>query len=336
MLAKGLLMTTLQRPQLRLRCYTLTPLIMMGAANNRDDPPELRAPSFRGVFRYWLRAILGSALGNHIDDLKNFEDEIMGSTGQGSPVQFQVRGRPTTSPRQTVLPPHKPGVFFHAFDPAQQFDLTVTTHPMMADFDPVFLSALMITLRLGAFGKRARRGGGGLATIEAEAKDSALVADEKWDQRFRALPKDGERLTLYIQKDIEAAHTAAERYTGRLVASGVPFPAYPILHPDHAKVLVDPTPYRTYQEALDVMWQLRIPSKFHDHPTFGNVRPRRASAVHMRLATSLALKPDPAYHPVMTIFRSEPEAPADWHVMQDFVDQCKKQGFQEIFGKGSW
>ncbi|MGQ9600679.1 MAG: RAMP superfamily CRISPR-associated protein, partial [Anaerolineae bacterium] len=45
---------------------TVTPLFLGGA-----DPrgaPELRAPSFRGATRYWLRAALGGTIGDN--DLK--------------------------------------------------------------------------------------------------------------------------------------------------------------------------------------------------------------------------------------------------------------------------
>ncbi len=47
-----------ETPSLTVTLETVTPLFLGGA-----DPrgaPELRAPSFRGAMRYWLRAALGT------------------------------------------------------------------------------------------------------------------------------------------------------------------------------------------------------------------------------------------------------------------------------------
>lgn len=78
---------------------TVTPLFLGGA-----DPrakPELRAPSFRGALRYWLRAALGGALGD--DDaglvgVRRAEAAVFGSTreewGGASAVAVRIRGDP--------------------------------------------------------------------------------------------------------------------------------------------------------------------------------------------------------------------------------------------------
>jgi CRISPR-associated protein Cmr1 len=43
---------------------TVTPLFLGGAeAQDRNKPPELRPPAFRGALRYWLQAVLGSVAG---------------------------------------------------------------------------------------------------------------------------------------------------------------------------------------------------------------------------------------------------------------------------------
>ena len=46
---------------------TITPLFLAGA---EQDSAELRAPSFRGAMRYWLRALVGSKYGTNKEGLK--------------------------------------------------------------------------------------------------------------------------------------------------------------------------------------------------------------------------------------------------------------------------
>ena len=83
---------------------TITPLFLGGA-----DPrgkPELRAPSFRGALRYWLRALLGG-FANFQDNekLQRQESEVFGSTdskrGGASSVLIKCKlteGEPQDNP----------------------------------------------------------------------------------------------------------------------------------------------------------------------------------------------------------------------------------------------
>src|SRR5215472_11657363 len=59
---------------------TITPLFLAGAD---QATAELRAPSFRGEMRYWLRALVGGMMGTGPDGLKmvkNAENEVFGAT----------------------------------------------------------------------------------------------------------------------------------------------------------------------------------------------------------------------------------------------------------------
>ncbi|MGQ9601003.1 MAG: type III-B CRISPR module RAMP protein Cmr1, partial [Anaerolineae bacterium] len=62
--------------RLHVTLETVTPLFLGGA-----DPrgaPELRAPSFRGALRYWLRALLGAA---GAQSMRQHEDRLFGVGG---------------------------------------------------------------------------------------------------------------------------------------------------------------------------------------------------------------------------------------------------------------
>jgi CRISPR-associated protein Cmr1 len=56
--------------------------------------PEIRAPSFRGLMRYWLRAAvagLTNAQPVELKDVRDFERYIFGATDEGSSVQVRVK-----------------------------------------------------------------------------------------------------------------------------------------------------------------------------------------------------------------------------------------------------
>ena len=63
---------------------TLTPLFLAGADQTRA---ELRAPSFRGLMRYWHRALIAGIVGTDAKGLEKVaeaEKNIFGATDTGS------------------------------------------------------------------------------------------------------------------------------------------------------------------------------------------------------------------------------------------------------------
>ncbi len=76
-------------PHLSYELETVTPLLLGGA--NPRDKPELRAAPFRGVLRYWLRALLANP-----PDLLRQEANLLGNTDLGSPVTLRVHIDRTT------------------------------------------------------------------------------------------------------------------------------------------------------------------------------------------------------------------------------------------------
>jgi len=69
---------------------TITPLFLAGAD---QETAELRAPSFRGVMRYWLRALMGGMVGTDakgLEGVRKKETEVFGATDRGSTVSINV------------------------------------------------------------------------------------------------------------------------------------------------------------------------------------------------------------------------------------------------------
>src|SRR2546430_13713131 len=54
---------------------------------------ELRAPAFRGLMRYWLRAVLGGIVGTDeagLADIINTEKTIFGTTDKSSVIRLRI------------------------------------------------------------------------------------------------------------------------------------------------------------------------------------------------------------------------------------------------------
>src|SRR6266567_6910588 len=69
---------------------TLTPLFLAGA---EQTEAELRAPTFRGLMRYWQRALAGGIAGTDTLGLKQVmeaEKNVFGSTNTGSAVSVRI------------------------------------------------------------------------------------------------------------------------------------------------------------------------------------------------------------------------------------------------------
>lgn len=69
---------------------TITPLFLAGAD---QTTAELRAPSFRGLMRYWQRALVGGIVGTDnagFQQVKEAENELFGTTDKGSSIAVRV------------------------------------------------------------------------------------------------------------------------------------------------------------------------------------------------------------------------------------------------------
>jgi CRISPR-associated protein Cmr1 len=94
----------------------VTPLFVGGS-----DPqqPEIRAASFRGALRFWLRALLGGVLGDRPDKIFQCKSQVFGSTDYASPVVVRLEPHNLGSDSFNPLP-HKQVKFrFNGFKPGQ-------------------------------------------------------------------------------------------------------------------------------------------------------------------------------------------------------------------------
>jgi len=239
--------------ELRVTLETVTPLFLGGA-----DPrgmPELRAASFRGVMRYWLRALLGACLG---DDVKEAESAIFGSTDGASPVVVQVRGKLRYDDLERQ--PNRPGYNYlfwslflqgkdqklRCFAPGSAFEVSLGLRPGIHQNQVLWQAgaALWLTVRLGGLGSRSRRTLGSLAAREEPtlALDSPLPS-------FVSAAGDPATLATELESGL---HTLHEVIGGN---GGEPGQGFNVLHKDHCTVWVvgeDP-PWSSWEDAVERM-----------------------------------------------------------------------------------
>ncbi|MFO7901714.1 MAG: type III-B CRISPR module RAMP protein Cmr1 [Planctomycetota bacterium] len=239
---------------------TITPLWMGGAAYQ----PELRPPSFRGVLRYWLRALLGGMLGEDLGSLRAAEAAVLGDTQRASPLVVRIDGEEPRVGSAGVSAEEWPGVAYmfwstyqrrrDAILPGETFDLQVLRR--VWDFRPVevnhaplgedevfylFSAALWLLLRLGGAGARQRRCAGGM---QATASPAGWPAN---------LPSP----VIQASTPGELAGELSEGL--RSIRGGLTWPektpsapsSYDILHPNACRILVVDQVFPTWWEATE-------------------------------------------------------------------------------------
>lgn len=158
----------------------VTPIFMRGADQTKA---EIRAPSIKGLMRWWFRALAGSYFGDDIVGLRKAEELVFGSTGRRSKIIIEVDSpkprklhfKPGVIDRSTkvdklkylwfsikLLSKEKSGYQFqYYYPPNTEFSIQLRSFGER-EFKIALLS-LWASVVLGGFGFRSRRGAGSLA-----------------------------------------------------------------------------------------------------------------------------------------------------------------------------
>lgn len=183
---------------------TVTPLFLGGA--DLRGAPELRAPSFRGALRYWLRAALGGICGD--DDcglaaVREAEARVLGSTeakwGGASAIVIRVKGdlpeskeyqrgravRVQKYGKEIPQPTGRDYLYWSMpgfrgepnrqyYPDSSRFSLELRIRPGVPDGPQALqeaVAALWLLVQLGGVGSRSRRTGGSLSVLEPKQVD---------------------------------------------------------------------------------------------------------------------------------------------------------------------
>lgn len=308
-------------PQLRLTIQTITPLLMYGA-DNKDDrtnssiraEPELRATAIRGLLRYWLRAVLGGKF-TAISKVYEHESAILGSTDTGSRINVRVQtGRSMQiAENQTVLPRQTRGysLTHTGFVPNSEFRITLSTHPLdksgVLDENGDLVKAVFLMTHFSGLGRRSRRGSGNMRVVEVKGYEGEPPLD--------SLPENRDELAQYLST-VGFYISPQSQTVGRR-------PSFPVFAWDTVVVLLGQHTHPNYEDAFNELWNISGPYH-HEGGIFGDVRPRRASAIHMRVAATR----DGFVSQQIILYTGN----GQWRKMQDYIQHCLVNRFDVIYG----
>ena len=230
----------------RVALETITPLFVGGSDPHAQ--PELRASSFRGVLRFWLRALLGGILGDKPAEIFRHESQVFGSTEHASPVVVQVSHQNFLSIGYSQLRQNRPGVAYLFFgarslgnEPERKaipsgFQFTCTFRLQAGMRDPKALQAVVAALwlltHLGGLGMRSRKGGGNLQVVSTDWNDPLLPPLTVQAQTAEQLQKELEDGLRRLRE------WAATTFNGSLSPTFQDPPAFDVLHPEWCKIFV--------------------------------------------------------------------------------------------------
>lgn len=261
----------------------VTPVLLRGANQGRNATPELRAPSFRGVFRYWFRAMAGAAIGDsNIPLLKELESAVFGNTEAGSSIRLRILQSPNHEnyPMADILP-HKQTERERAprkaFAAGQKIKLVVSAPGLEEDswIWKAAIASINLALTFGGVGLRSRRGYGTLRVV----KDS--------ENFFSTFPESSEGWKTHVEKVITDAITAFQplSISGNSFGKTIPLLARPLSGPAAYPCLNQLTHIRLTEPVADdcVGSVSHFMSKSYRAAYFGNHNPRQASPLWVRV-----------------------------------------------------
>ena len=160
-----------------------TPLFCGGA--DPQKPAELRLPSFKGVLRFWWRALAWSRFEGKLGEIKQAENELFGSAakGQGRVVmRFENPTKPQALPPKELLQDPNTGRIVGSgarylgyglmsrFCLKAPFEFTVILmmKGLRHDAAHLLLDALKVVGLLGGMGARSRKGYGSLNLVKLD------------------------------------------------------------------------------------------------------------------------------------------------------------------------
>lgn len=236
-LSKGGHMTH-QSPKLTVVLEAITPLFLGGA----EQQPELRPAPFKGMLRYWWRAMAGRFMS--IERLRQEEARIFGSTKGASPVILKVEGKPLLdrvkskdgSGYRYLLWPlilqHK-GQDVPALRPGTEIKLSLSLRPSPKPVDSSVLwdagIALWLLIHLGGVGTRSRRLFGSL-----RVKGTPSIPPLKKPlPPFDGIPGTLEELATRLEKGLKII---TESFGEASLSSFRP--SFHVLHPQHCSIWV--------------------------------------------------------------------------------------------------
>ena len=248
----------------------------MAGADGRT--PEIRPPSFKGMMRFWWRAMRAE----DIETLAKDEAELFGGTGevQGkSKVGLKIFG-PKLKINSFPPLPHKHTQFsFNGFEPNQSFKCLLILRNTNSQQNKKILDTFKLSLLLGGLGKRSRRGFGSISY--------------KIFKKHEEIIKELEDISTTINKN-KALKQSNYHNDDAIVAEreiNLSDPRYS--YPRIQRVYIGMHQSTSYEDLLK-----KIGSASHDHRdnALGAINPRRMASP----IVATAVKVNKHFYPIIT------------------------------------
>lgn len=270
---------------------TITPLFMAGADGKT---PELRPPSFKGMMRFWWRAMRAE---NNIKTLAKDEAKIFGGTGKGegkSKISIRISYNKLNIKSYSPLP-HKNTQFSIPAIDTQKFRCILNGEE---SYRKEVLTALKLSLLLGGFGKRSRRGFGSISY--------------KSFNNFEELIDEIKETNIITNNSMSIDKNKSN--DSRIVLSrniNLKEPQYPRIHEVYLGK-------NSLSSANSILKKIGQASHDYNDPALGTINPHRmASPI---IAT--VVKINQAYCPIITKLTSHFPASLNYNInkQDDFID----------------
>jgi len=225
---------------INLKVEAITPVFIAGADQGNIENEGLRAPSLRGLMRWWFRALAGNYLGNNLGYLKEAESEIFGSPSLKSKVLIRTscKGSPHSIINDyDTWSDYVDYLFFSCRSRIKKKSRSYYSEKSTFEIDifgyqnelKVALATLWALIYLGALGFRARRGAGCLKVKEVEGDTNGL----------NFICDDPNKLEKFLKSNINKALNSIKEWlkTKYISISPTP-PKYAILSPQHSALFI--------------------------------------------------------------------------------------------------
>lgn len=223
---------------------TVTPLFLSGAD---QQVAELRAPSFRGALRYWLRALLG--VGRTSAETFVEESKVFGDTSRGSAISLRLAPPVLTAKSWSNLGSSS-GADYLWFSmkqkqrPAilsnQRFTLILNSRANDNSTIQQAMGALWLLCNLGGIGARERRCAGSLRIISSTIQmlPACFVSQATTPTKLCDEIRSG---VQELQKTINPSEPDVQQ------------PVFDILHPNFCHIYIPDKTWMRANEAVDAV-----------------------------------------------------------------------------------
>lgn len=277
--------------KLGLKCKLITPLFMFGGDGNK---PELRPSEFKGMMRWWWRAIKAE---NDITKLRKEEGEIFGGTGKGegrSKVRIIIDTKLSSNAdtfSYQPLPHHKrnncpidmrttckKAFRLQAFKDDKEIEIKFIIFDSNKDTQNIE-NLIYLMFILGGFGKRSRRGFGSFEIIEPKINVTL-------ENILKLLNSINDSYEISEDEDLKGLKVIKHKNFRKMEAP------YPWIK----KIIIGTKIYPDYKSLLSKIGEAS--HKYRD-PSLGSSYPRMASPVYVS-----AIRNGNGLKPIITVLNA--------------------------------